>query len=81
LHAAGPRPGHVRLGWEKVADEYGPNTYNDAESTIGYLKWGIYKPSWRTGPSDVASRAVFQDNVAVGDSFTAVNPEGGPRTS
>jgi hypothetical protein len=65
----------------KVADEYGPNTYNDAESTIGYLKWGIYKPSWRTGPSDVASRALFHDNVAVGDSFTAVNPEGGPRTS
>ncbi|MDN3240729.1 polysaccharide lyase [Glycomyces tritici] len=69
------------LGWVKVADRQGANTYNDVPTTIGYLKWGIYKPAWRTAPSNVSTRAVFHDNIAVGSTFTAVNPEGGPRGS
>ncbi|MGW0785652.1 polysaccharide lyase [Streptomyces sp. NPDC002913] len=53
-------------GWTQVLDaEDVANTYNDASSTYGYLKWGIYKPAWRNGATDVTERVVWHDNVAV----------------
>lgn len=62
-------------GWEQVLDGTGPNTYNDAESN-GYLKWGIYKPAWNTGPTGVGSRVLFHDNVSFGGGFDSVDPSG-----
>lgn len=42
----------------------------------GYLKWGIYKPVWKSKPksSAVASRTIWHDNIAVGDSWDDVDP-------
>ncbi|MFB9659177.1 polysaccharide lyase [Glycomyces mayteni] len=62
-------------GWEQVLDTTGPNTFNDAEAS-GYLKWGLYKPAWNDGPTDVPSRVVFHDNIAFGAGFDAVDPSG-----
>ncbi|WP_043633053.1 hypothetical protein [Nonomuraea candida] len=52
----------------------GANTFNDDPGTMGYLKWGLYKPAWNTAPTLVGSRVIFHDNVAVGTSFDSVNP-------
>ncbi|MFF8881286.1 polysaccharide lyase [Streptomyces flaveolus] len=58
-------------GWTQVLDaDPVANTYNDAPSTFGYLKWGIYKPSWREGASAVTERVVWHDNVAVAPDST-----------
>ncbi|MFG1945937.1 polysaccharide lyase [Nonomuraea sp. NPDC048826] len=65
---------HKSPGWRKVLTATGPNTYNDDKTTYGYLKWGIYKPAWNTGPTGVDSRTVFHDNIAVGTSFSQVDP-------
>ncbi|WP_327588055.1 polysaccharide lyase [Nonomuraea sp. NBC_00507] len=65
---------HKNPGWHKVLSTTGPNTFNDDESTSGYLKWGLYKPAWNNGPTDVDSRTIFHDNIAVGKSFNEVNP-------
>merc|ERR1719240_2300328 len=42
----------------------------------GYLKWGIYKPVWKTNPeaSAVSDRSVWHDNIAVGSSWAEVDP-------
>ncbi|GIG66974.1 polysaccharide lyase [Phytomonospora endophytica] len=62
------------LGWVNVlATREGPNTFNDV-GPRGYLKWGVYKPAWNTGPTDVPNRVVMHDNIAVGGSFAAVDP-------
>jgi hypothetical protein len=65
---------HKNPGWGKVLSAPGPNTFRDDATTQGYLKWGIYKPAWNSGPTDVGSRVVFHDNIAVGTSFSAVDP-------
>ncbi|MEU4449052.1 polysaccharide lyase [Actinosynnema sp. NPDC050801] len=65
---------HENPGWRQVVAKTGPNTFNDDETTYGYLKWGIYKPAWNTGPTDVTDRTVAHDNVAIGTSFSAVDP-------
>jgi hypothetical protein len=72
---------HGAPGWVKVLNVAGPNTYNDGASAQGYLKWGIYKPAWNDGPTDVSERVVFHDNVAVGATFTDANPEAGPAST
>jgi hypothetical protein len=61
-------------GWSRVLSVTGPNTFNDDPGTMGYLKWGIYKPAWNDGPTNVDSRMVFHDNIAYGTSFGAVDP-------
>ncbi|MER6085883.1 polysaccharide lyase [Streptomyces sp. NPDC001833] len=66
-------------GWAQVLDaENVADTYNDDASTYGYLKWGIYKPSWRDGATDVTERVVWHDNIAVAtdsaDGFDDVDP-------
>ncbi|MBB5132921.1 hypothetical protein HNP84_002642 [Thermocatellispora tengchongensis] len=68
---------HKNPGWRKVVTATGPNTFNDDATTQGYLKWGIYKPAWNTGPTEVESRTVFHDNITVGTSFSEVNPAAG----
>ncbi|MEO3883961.1 polysaccharide lyase [Nonomuraea sp. B5E05] len=68
---------HKSPGWRKVVTATGPNTFNDDATTQGYLKWGIYKPAWNSGPTDVTSRTVFHDNIAVGRSFAEVDPAKG----
>ncbi|WP_170223295.1 polysaccharide lyase [Nonomuraea turkmeniaca] len=65
---------HKSPGWRQVLSATGPNTFNDEDDTEGYLKWGLYKPAWNTGPTDVNSRTIFHDNIAVGKSFSEVNP-------
>ena len=73
--------GRVRV-WHKtstqasyalVANRAGPNMHNDVQK--GYVKWGIYKPSWRNGVTAVNRREVRHDNIRVGRSFTAVRPD------
>lgn len=54
----------------QVAHHEGPNMHNDAAP--GYLKWGIYKPAWRDGPTNVDRRVVFHDEIRVGKSWKAV---------
>jgi hypothetical protein len=44
------------------------------DSTDGFIKWGIYKPSWKYGPTSVESRQFWHDNVRVGDFFWLVDP-------
>ena len=75
-----PGNGRVRV-WLKsntqsnyalVADRLGPNMRNDSHD--GYLKWGIYKPSWNTGPTAVSQRQFWHDNVRVGSTFAQVDP-------
>ncbi|GAA4928562.1 hypothetical protein HD597_004435 [Nonomuraea thailandensis] len=68
---------HKSPGWRKVVTATGPNTFNDDATTQGYLKWGVYKPAWNTGPTDVESRTVFHDNIAVGTTFGEVDPTAG----
>ena len=63
-----------RPGWESVLQTSGPNTYNDDQGVTGYLKWGVYKPAWNDGPTDVDQRTVFHDNIAFGNSFESVDP-------
>ncbi|MFC5813862.1 polysaccharide lyase [Nonomuraea harbinensis] len=65
---------HKNPGWRKVLTAGGPNTFNDDKTTSGYLKWGIYKPAWASGKTDVDSRTIFHDNIAVGTTFSEVNP-------
>lgn len=69
-------PGSVRKTnpGRQYASRSGPNSLNDDDTTFGYLKWGIYKPAWSSGPTNVPSRSVFHDNVAVGASFGEVDP-------
>ncbi|CAM3206619.1 polysaccharide lyase [Stackebrandtia soli] len=64
-------------GWKSVLSATGPNTFNDDPTTHGYLKWGIYKPAWNTAPTDVDTRVLIHDNVAIGDSFASVDPSVG----
>lgn len=70
--------GHVQI-WRKtntqgsyttVLDRWGPNMRND--SIDGYVKWGIYKPSWNwhdgmPGATSVFDRQLWHDNVRVED--------------
>lgn len=63
--------------WTKVLNATGANTYNDQSTSVGYLKWGIYKPAWNTTPTAVTQRLVWHDNIAVGDTFTDVDPSVG----
>ena len=58
--------------YAQVLDKTGPNMHNDRQ--LGYIKWGIYKPAWRNGPTAASSRVVFHDNVRVGTSFSLVDP-------
>lgn len=67
--------------WQKLStasayalkvNQTGPNMHND--STAGFVKWGIYKPDWRNGPTLVSSRTVFHDNIRVGPTYNSVNP-------
>lgn len=60
----------------KVVDKLGPNMHNDLQP--GYLKWGIYKPSWRSGATAVGRRVVMHDQIRVGLSFDEVRPEQAP---
>jgi hypothetical protein len=59
-------------GYRKVLEKVGPNMHND--TLKGYVKWGIYKPSWRTGPTAATARIVMHDEVRVGKSFGIVEP-------
>lgn len=68
---------NVITTWTKVLDTIGPNTYNDQPASIGYLKWGIYKPAWNTAPTAVTQRLVWHDNIAVGETFADVDPSAG----
>ncbi|MCF6469384.1 hypothetical protein FAF44_13420 [Nonomuraea sp. MG754425] len=65
---------HKTPGWKQVVNVAGANTFNDDATTKGYLKWGLYKPAWNTGPTLVTNRVIFHDNVAVGATFNAVDP-------
>lgn len=58
--------------YRTVVNKSGPNMQNDAAA--GYVKWGIYKPAWRQGPSRVSLRSVMHDNIRIGRSFGAVDP-------
>lgn len=66
------------LGWKNVLPtRKGANTFNDV-GPRGYLKWGIYKPAWNDAPTNVDSRVLVHDNIAVGSSFAAVDPSLAP---
>lgn len=69
--------GGAESGWTRVLEESGPNTWNDTNAQ-GYLKWGIYKPAWNHGPTDVSTRTVWHDNVAAGPTWDSVEPEPDP---
>lgn len=60
------------IGYRKVLEKLGPNMHND--DLDGYVKWGIYKPAWRTGPTAPSARIVMHDEIRVGASFGAVEP-------
>jgi hypothetical protein len=52
-------------GWNQVLSaERVANAYN-SPTAFGYLKWGLYKPAWRNGPTAVTQRVVWHDNIAV----------------
>jgi hypothetical protein len=55
-----------------VLDRPGPNMRRD--TIDGFLKWGIYKPSWKSGPTLVSERQFWHDNVRVGSTFNQVDP-------
>lgn len=59
-------------GYRKVLEKVGPNMHND--DLAGYLKWGIYKPAWRNGPTAPSVRIVMHDEIRAGASFGAVEP-------
>ncbi|HEU5054949.1 MAG TPA: polysaccharide lyase [Kofleriaceae bacterium] len=59
-------------GYRKVLQKVGPNMHND--ELDGYVKWGIYKPSWRSGATAPSARVVMHDEIRVGESFGAVEP-------
>ncbi len=59
-------------GYRKVLEKVGPNMHND--DLAGYVKWGIYKPAWRNGPTAPSVRVVGHDEIRVGTSFGAVEP-------
>lgn len=59
--------------YARVIDYKGATMDRDAG---GYLKWGIYRPDWKTDPSSTTFdyRSIWHDNIAVGDSWAAVDP-------
>lgn len=65
-----------QTGYRKLLEKTGPNMHNDVAK--GYVKWGIYKPQWRTGPTVPSVRVDMHDEIRVGQSFGAVEP-GCPR--
>jgi hypothetical protein len=60
--------------YTRVLDVVGPNKFND--QTKSYLKWGIYKPAWRNGPTATSERTVRHDNIRAGTTFDGVRPDG-----
>lgn len=64
-----------QASYTRVLDVTGPNKFNDQAKS--YLKWGIYKPAWRTGATAAAERTVRHDNIRVGTTFQGVRPDGG----
>ena len=61
-----------QTGYNKVLEKTGPNMHND--TLRGYVKWGIYKPAWRDGPTAPPVRVDMHDEIRVGESFGAVEP-------
>lgn len=59
-------------GYTKVLTKTGPNMHNDL--TDGFVKWGIYKPAWRSAATAASKRIVDHDEVRVGPSFGFVEP-------
>lgn len=58
--------------YRKVLEKRGPNQHND--ELEGYVKWGINKPAWKSGPTAAAVRVLMHDEIRVGESFGAVEP-------
>lgn len=67
---AGPLERPSAGSFRQVLEHRGPNVHNDVHP--GYLKWGIYKPSWKSGPTQVDRRVVFHDHIRVGNSWGEV---------
>lgn len=63
---------NTQSNYALVLDRTGANMTNDVED--GFLKWGIYKPSWKSGPTAVTERQFWHDNVRVGSTFAQVDP-------
>jgi len=64
---------HRDANYSTVVDFQGETMDRDVG---GYLKWGLYRPDWKITPSATAFsvRNIWHDNVAVGDSWEAVDP-------
>lgn len=58
--------------YRKVLEKRGPNQHND--ELEGYVKWGINKPAWKSGPTAASVRVLMHDEIRVGESFGAVEP-------
>lgn len=68
---------HLESEYRRVVEFQGETMDRDAG---GYLKWGLYRPDWKTEPNATAFsvRNIWHDNVAVGDSWEAVDPARSP---
>ncbi len=69
--------------WYKKASEstytllmhyQGATLLNDKD---GYIKWGIYKSTWASNPTDSTLRIVHHDNIRVATTFAEADPSGG----
>jgi len=60
------------ISYDTVLDKDGANMHND--QFAGFVKWGIYKPSWNGNETtSESSRFVYHDNIRIGDSLRAVS--------
>ncbi|MEL6338912.1 MAG: polysaccharide lyase [Myxococcota bacterium] len=66
---------HTESSYTRVLNYAGPTMFN----RDGYLKWGIYKPSWDKAivggyAGSVEVRNIWHDNVRVGSTWEEVDP-------
>ena len=59
--------------YANVGVHNGPNMHND--QLPGYLKWGIYKPSWKSGTTATKQRIVYHDNIRAGSDWSVVRTD------
>jgi len=57
--------------YAEVLAKQGANMQNDLNP--GFIKWGIYKPSWNgESTTNVSERIVYHDNIKIGGTFEEV---------
>lgn len=66
--------GYMKFYYKKATDPNYTQVLDYTGSTLlqdrdAYFKWGVYKATWATAPTESTIRVVYHDNVTVGTTF------------